>query len=503
MSHRELAWPGLGAGGGRHLLEVRRAAYGKVHRARSDYRWLAATPGWSPAAEQRERALRLGHDDVSMTCPFWRQEATLAIAGYCKPSRAVDASNRQTPIEKHVLLWARAAGDPAPAQAAPALLDAAAGLDDTPWFDSHGDAEWLDSTYVRPLSSSFEPRVELRADDDEAAIWIASGVTLLRGAVTLEDLSGFYAALSAGHAPAVLPLTTDTALNGRALAVLLLPLPSTRTIAIAGGIPSSIFPSPEDVRQWDGLCAQRPLRPPRDARVPSDRHIEIGERTAAAIWHNEPSRLAARPSSLVLRPEPARADPPARDSIRPQTPGVVPRADPLAATILLARRAAAERAFVAFVESETRFVLPLENQLVPTDDDAAARTLAERFRDRFVRGPLADAQADAARTTPGAYHRSIAEARVYQLRIKADLCRAWLLAIAPRPDVVAVAGEFDSQEIEPLLLASMVSPREWRRCSRLDSQTVRKLEDVSLSVGVSDDIKKRIRQWTAAVIAER
>ena len=63
-------WPALAGLDLGAKLQCQRALRGKVHRARTDYRWIAASAGWEPGAELLERTT-LGWEDEPKALTAW------------------------------------------------------------------------------------------------------------------------------------------------------------------------------------------------------------------------------------------------------------------------------------------------------------------------------------------------------------------------------------------------------------------------------------------------
>src|SRR5262245_49932548 len=88
-------WPalaGLSADSG--VLRYHRAARGKVHRAPTDYRWIAATAGFDPQSSGLLESSSLGGEDELSVVFAWRPAAGGFAAMRAYPSRARDAAGR-------------------------------------------------------------------------------------------------------------------------------------------------------------------------------------------------------------------------------------------------------------------------------------------------------------------------------------------------------------------------------------------------------------------------
>jgi hypothetical protein len=475
-----MKWPAL-AGMRPEALEFRpaRAAYGKADRATSDFRWLARTDGWSPHQRCVERLLSLGVEDIAMYCPFWRIELSQVYAGACQPSRTIDADARRTPIEKHVLF--RSLADfGGPAVPAFAMLEAASGLDDRDWFDTYTDTRWEERSYSVILRPEASPLV--RVDPGELPRLIDAAIGDLRQATTLPALARFYASLAAGMRPAILRLSREQALSARALAALLLPLTKSQ-ISLAGGVPSTRIELEQLAANWDGVCVHENARGIGEAVDVSAAHMATGEGLAAALWDNEPGRLTqTAPSSVRVH----------------QTRPAIE--DTHAGTEASGRQ---EETFLTFLDGAERsidFPLGHAEQLVPIASHQTRLTLAHRFVEQMVRDTLEPLQQRVA-SASGSLERTFYDARLRHLRLKADVCRAWLLAIAPSEDVVKIAGMPENRNITPLAVAIRVHPVLWRRARDLSPERCAALVDASLERLDDAGEREALRAWAFEAMA--
>jgi hypothetical protein len=490
MSSDWRQWPGLArAEGGR--LTVQRAAFGKADRARTDYRWLAASAGWAPGEERLERRLALGGEDRSVRCPLWLHEGGQWLAVMCIPSRARDFDGRLTPLEKHMLRCV-AVPEVTPALAAFALFEEVARLSSDRWFDSYDQPQWQRADYQLALDENAVPPLEARLDDLEPRF--EEGLTLLQSATTKGDLAQFYAqVLTAGAPPALLRLTSEMPLEPFSLAALLLPLEPT-TYSFAGGIPSSIFPTENEIQNWTGLVVQAHVqRVPARASVAGEA-LRRGEEIAAALWDRDPRLLAPIPTATAVATSRAPVAPPiqAATPVAAAAPvRVSPRAvEPLddastsrerTAKILQERLAPmrleeARKEFLSFVRGRRYDMRPRElpdTQKRSHNDFAVWEDVVLEFRtkvldvlDALERRPVPDDR----------FERYALESMRDELRVKAQIGRAWLIALIPRMallDVIGRPGESDDEG--PLSFAVHFHPETWRACCDFPLDLIRDL----------------------------
>jgi hypothetical protein len=458
----DLSWPALA---GIEDLETprpqeirtRRGVWGKVHEARTDFRWIARSAGFGEGAPPLERLFWAGPEDQPARACFWRamRDRWLAIAAY--PSRAVDRARRRGFCERQILEWApteEARTLPA-AAAALLLLPRAEGFDDALWWDR---APMLARApdLALPIGEEQAPCFELTEQTLAAAV--RRGLAKLRAAVAEEEfmphLAALYAALLAGREPAVLG-GLSRPLAGAALAALLLPLPRELAdrLSVAGWLFSPAVEPARLASNWQAIA----LPPEAWARSrllscqPGAEGYRLAQALLAGEWHHpepapppapghrqpaEPAWPGASPEIEPAQTELQRADLPWGEAPRAPRPGTIlplPEPPPEAPVVL--------REIYEFARAVDRRWL-------------APEALERTYREAPHRTPI-----DAAVGEPlfrwierlGALCPSTAHAE--QWAVKVDLLRALALALVPSPDTVGRIGEFGSDRVPPLLYA--------------------------------------------------
>jgi hypothetical protein len=309
-------WPALQ--GGRALpeqIECQRAVFGKVHEARSDFRWIAKSKGFLHG-DPLERELYLGSQDMPKAMLFWRYLKGLGyFAGFAYRSRAQDAAGRGNFLEKQ---FAELGGMSLPAAlAALLLLPEMRKWNDKIWWDRRDDKDWLKADSVLNIAA------------DACAISVPGDwgtrldSAISKGLAELQDLEAghegnlerFYASLLAADKPAILAAAAP--LGPEALAVLLLPLPRSQAdrLSLAGWIPSGRYDSDKLSHCWDAvvLPEARALSPAATERLPQAQAI------ARALLANRPEDLPVLEcwgdtAPGMPRPEEGSADTPAAEA---------------------------------------------------------------------------------------------------------------------------------------------------------------------------------------------
>ncbi len=241
-------------------MVCQRAVYGKVHRAPTDYRWIAHSAGIAPGKMKLEREMALGSEDAPVTLYAWRFDALGAYAIKCYTSRAVDAAGRPAGLEKQVL-YVPSTTDVPPSALAFLMLAEIAGAEDSIWWEAWRDPRWQSMNFFLPV-----PEVRVRVDGLQELI--EQGRAELRESATDGALEQFFAATERVP-PAILPV--EKPLPPLALAALLLPFEreSTEKMGIAGGCPSRVLDRTK-LAHWDGIaCSENGTftRNPRGARL--------------------------------------------------------------------------------------------------------------------------------------------------------------------------------------------------------------------------------------------
>jgi hypothetical protein len=274
-------------------LATRRAIYGKVHRAPTDYRWFAWSTGFGasgPAPLEHDLALGIEDEGASLFC--WRYTPAGAVAVRCYPSRAFDAAGRPAVVEKQVLLADAKSGLP-PVALAFLLLPEAAHLDDNIWWNTWRDPRWKSLDYHLTIPEGDCPAIH--ATDLESRL--DQGVRELLDAASGELLVQFYSQLLANNGLAILR-TSKPALTPLGLAALLLPLErsASERISLAGGVLSTKL-DPLRLTHWSGIACP-PNAPAIEPAAGADRY-----RTIAADFVRKLERSVSQSTTQVAPPD--------------------------------------------------------------------------------------------------------------------------------------------------------------------------------------------------------
>jgi hypothetical protein len=455
-------WPalaGVASLGLPRRLAVEQGVWGKVHGARSDFRWIAATRGFAFLGENLERELAVGIEDRPVRFPLWRAHSGVHFGGICYPSRARDAAGRGGALEKQLLAWRTDRGIPA-VLAALLLLPRVAELDDGAWWGRADASSWdVDPRFVLNLGG---PR-DLPVSEGALEETVTAGIFSLRETLATDSaeaiLADLFNGLLEGRRPVLLAVHEEP-LTPEALAVLLLPLDRERAdaLSLAGWLPSS-RPFRQDLGEsWDLVALPGPpertrSRPSADPRA---------RRMAAALLAGDPSLLAG-----IRAPERAPAPSRARRTVGEATMEVGPRRPPATRP-----------------EGTGRPSFPSP----PTLSEPAAETgrgwrlLYEFSRDpcRFWLDPrdFAPYLGDPSRGGDGGGLQAaltwlgiLASSRPSdpagdQHRTKGDLLRAAILALSPTAATFDAVGSFLSGRVPPVLYLAALSPRAWERTRR-------------------------------------
>lgn len=289
--HELRRWPALsGLGELPESLPVERAVWGKVHGQRSDFRWIARSPGFGDAGLSLEHEIALGTEDQPRDTVCWRSLDELRLAVHVYPSRARDGSGRTGFVEKQILLFRSRPSFPA-ALAAMTLLPRVGALGDEIWWAHHESTSWSELDFALELDAGASPPIAVTAQAAAAAI--ERGAQALSARVARRDLIAFYSDLVERRRPA--PLRgLEAPLPPEALAALLLPLPPAlaEATSLAGWLPSSRAAADELAARWDAVVV-----PPGTLAAPAEgrRASPPAEELASALLEGDPDRLGRRP----------------------------------------------------------------------------------------------------------------------------------------------------------------------------------------------------------------
>jgi hypothetical protein len=446
MTSSALSWPAFAAAGGEpHLADAlprevhtRRAVWGKVHGARTDYRWIARSAGLDRDGAGLEELIWAGDEEQPARASFWRAvgDRWLAVASY--PSRAVDRAGRREFCEKQVLEWMpEGEAGPLPAAAlALALLPRVEQLDDSIWWDRAAllcDAPEL----VLPIPAAASP--SLRLDAATLTSTVADGLAAFARAGAVADLrqplAAFYSALLGG-APLAPLHGLSRPLSAAALAALLLPLP--RAIADRLSLAGWLFNAHADLARLSCNWGAVVLPPSACAGSTPLPTSDDGLRLADALLAGTPPAPRAR--AVVL---PA-AHPPTHAPAAAEATFATARDDARPGVMLPLRPP--EETAPAILRALFEFARACDRRWL------AAETLERAFRADAA--PLGSAELGLV----GEWIDQVAaarprEAHPRQWAVKVDLLRAAALASTPQPETLRRVGAFESGLVPCLLFA--------------------------------------------------
>ncbi len=434
-------------------IRYAQGVWGKAHGAASDFRWIARSSRFD-VSHKPEIEISTGLEDQASEGGLWRSAGRYCYAVHCYRSRAKDRAGRTSFLEKQALQWMPQKGAPH-ALGALVLLNSAADLDDSTWWEHRRSDRWQDPSYF------------LSVPTPAAQAWEAAGLQrlldralqALKEHCPAEELSRFFASWAARERPAFLQ-GLEGPLPARALAALLLPLPrqwADRT-SLAGWLFSSRIDADAAGRRWDGAaCSRPPQGLQREAPAKLDeRHLEFGDRCAQALLEGRPelARQTARRFS-------------ARNSA--SSPGPVPSAAAEAALRRAAARLRQSEAGWSELQSDLshlppalkrflRFALdPARWWLEPDELDGMGSQCLDLFPGD---SPQSELMASCIERLESEASKALS---AQGWKVKADLARALWLVLSPYRSPYGQRRWPESELVPPLLFAALIKRRHWPR----------------------------------------
>lgn len=282
-------------------LEYERGIYGKVHGARSDFRWIAKSIGFDGDSKDIQRKLYLGDETLPATMPLWKTLNNYHYAVHCYASRATDASGRKNFVEKQFIEWRSPLTIPS-ALGALVLLPKVVFWRDERWWDNASENldAWADSSYKLELTEKDTQPIAISAE--KIAQTIDAGCQSLAQTLTEEMLVELYAVLLSEQ-KLIIGSELQKPLEPAALATLLLPLQGeiADKLSFAGWLPSSGEVKAERLEQdWSLVFkggATHLARTAIQSNPPSAEHRRQAEQMMQAIINNNPSQIKTTSAS--------------------------------------------------------------------------------------------------------------------------------------------------------------------------------------------------------------
>jgi hypothetical protein len=466
-------------------LNYERAAYGKVHNAPTDYRWMARSSGLGQIAGL-EKLLALGSEKAaSLFC--WRATADRYYAVHCYPSRAVDRDHRRGFLERQVVCISRAgAAMPVP-WIALAALSKVAEFTGGPWTQSWQDRRWEDPEHSEPFYAEDLLPIRIEKDAMQKGMQVALDVlkeTVAMQADALESLTLFYAALLSNNRPAPL-IGVAGIFPPAAFAALLLPLPANvaAEISIAGGVPSTDLPQSSS-RNWDAIVTTEggPVFWPAEIQV---KHsvLEQARRIARALVSNNPAELLL--NEMVRRNVGtfAASNTDAGDAVTLHLEKPSPRPPAADLTKRPAVPSKPVLAFEDFVFSGARMLNP---DVMRDPENSAEVTLS--------------AQVSYLYWSFRAFKKTIEEpgrssSAVDHLQTKLDILRSWLYMLAPSNDTIDEVGLPTTGRVPALWAAVYLDQNAFERLERINRGWEKLVEQSLRSALLIQSEKQALKQF--------
>ena len=448
---RRAGWPAL-EGSLPSVIEYERGVWGKVHGARTDFRWIARSAHF--AETDLQLRLSLGAEDVPASFQMWRSLGDRCYAVTCYPSRAIDAEGRRGFLEKQMLEWRRPPEVPA-ALGALLLLPRVAAMTDGIWWE-RDDVSDLQAQADAVLSIV---RGESVMAEETLADTIERGREALSSALDPRSLEQLYDQLLAGAHPAWLT-GLRRPLSPEALAALLLPLPRdiADRISIAGWIPSS-RPSFDDLAsRWDVLPDDRAVA----SLAPEKAHA-----TARGLLQGTPANVL-EPEPIVVEPKSSPAV--ARTILRPG----------------MRLRLRAPDSDALLLHELHQFATSVDRRWLDP------RSLRHRIgaKGSYPSDLLCEWVETVRRQRPVHVDQG-------QWAAKADLLRSAAYVLAPTPATIQAMGIPDLTSRVPALIFGLMldDRREWNRLFGLGAEPLQKLIKQSRDCARSPAWAPQLGQW--------
>ena len=268
-------------------LTFERGVWGKVHGARSDYRWIAVSPSFTGREEELERSLRVGSEDAPATLFSWLTVADTHYAVQFYPSRAEDADGRSGFLEKQIIQWHRHVNMPA-LLGSLLLLPEVAQYSDESWWNEAKNVSWLENDAFISLDDTTN---SVQVSWQQIEQTIEQGCQSLANSFSEEMLSDFYAQLLANPQLTVLD-NIEHPLKEAALAALLLPLPRSIAdkISIIGWLPTKRPDIEQLSLNWNVILNGTATQLSK-AVSPTAEHYRQAQQMSQAILANDPKLL--------------------------------------------------------------------------------------------------------------------------------------------------------------------------------------------------------------------
>jgi hypothetical protein len=421
-------------------ITTRRAVYGKVHRAPTDYRWIAWSSGFGTSPAPLERELVLGGEESVETMCCWRcTPETGAVAVKFYPSRAFDAAGRPAGIEKQVIAATPDSSMPLAALAF-LLLPEVARLDDSIWWDTWRDPRWSSLSYHLPLADDQSPAPSFEGFESHVDL----GLRELLDSVADNHLQQFYAQVVSRSGPAVLPIRGKE-LSALALAALLLPLERdlVQGISLAGGFPGKSIEL-RRLAQWSGIVCP-PGVEVADPIQPATQFAAEGVRLADML------KGGLRQTSVAVELSPG------------------------------------GKFLLAFLESAERWFVPGELGAKSLSQVGPWPVVRSETESSMLRERVASFIADLERLPAHSPERR-------HLATKADLLRALLLVLCPGVETLRAVSLPATRAIPALLFACRVEIQDWPEMARYSASEFESLCTQSMDCFLVTMVRE-IRNW--------